>query len=181
MNRRLAAGAFVLCALLVGWLRWPGPEQTRPDAPAAETAKASAPPQRSQIVGTPAVPGSSVDRAQLEPTVSTLADALNAPERDVAADLVLLSAVFESFRTNFPQAGNPVGDNPEITAALTGKNGLRLAAIAPDHRAINPRGELCDRWGTPFFFHQLSGTDMEIRSAGPDRTFHTADDAVLTP
>jgi hypothetical protein len=43
---------------------------------------------------------------------------------------------------------------------------------------INARGELVDYWGTPFFFHQLSGTEMEIRSAGPDRVMWTVDDLV---
>jgi hypothetical protein len=35
---------------------------------------------------------------------------------------------------------------------------------------------LIDRWGTPYFFHALSGEHMEIHSAGPDRQFHSADD-----
>ena len=43
---------------------------------------------------------------------------------------------------------------------------------------INARGELIDNWGTPFFFHQVSGTEMEIRSAGPDMKMWTADDLV---
>jgi hypothetical protein len=40
---------------------------------------------------------------------------------------------------------------------------------------------LCDRWGTPLRFHQLSGERMEIRSAGPDRKFGTPDDALWSP
>ena len=68
-----------------------------------------------------------------------------------------------------------------ITAALTGKNPLNFQFIRRDHPAINARGELCDRWGTPFFFHALSGTRMELRSAGPDRQMYTDDDLVFTP
>jgi len=74
-----------------------------------------------------------------------------------------------------------VGENAEITAVLAGRNRLQLALIPPSHPAINRAGELCDRWGTPFFFHALSGTQMEIRSAGPDRRLWSADDVVLTP
>ncbi len=44
---------------------------------------------------------------------------------------------------------------------------------------INAGGELVYSWGTPFFFHQLSATQMEIRSAGPDRVMWTADDLVV--
>ncbi len=108
---------------------------------------------------------------------SHLADQLNAPDGTIRRDLEILNAVFEAWRTNFPHDGNPVGENAEITAALTGDNRVHFAFIPRGHRAINAAGELCDRWGTPFRFHQVSGTQMEIRSAGPDRKFATADDA----
>ena len=112
---------------------------------------------------------------------SRLADELNAPTGTIQRDLKILNEVFETWQSNFPRTGNPVGENIEITGALTGGNEHRFAFIPPGHRAINTRGELCDRWGTPFRFHQLSGQHMEIRSAGPDRKFLTDDDAVLSP
>jgi len=40
---------------------------------------------------------------------------------------------------------------------------------------------LIDRWGTPYFFHVLSNTGMEIRSAGQDGEFYTEDDAISSP
>lgn len=112
---------------------------------------------------------------------SRLADELNAPSGTIQRDLEILNEVFETWQTNFPRTGNPVGENAEITTALTGANEHRFAFIPPGHRAINARGELSDRWGTPFRLHQLSGQHLEIRSAGPDRTFLTDDDAVLSP
>jgi len=75
--------------------------------------------------------------------------------------------------------GNPVGLNSEITAQLSGKNPKQANFIRPDAgMRINDRGELVDPWGTPYFFHQLSGTEMEIHSAGPDKIMWTADDLV---
>ena len=75
--------------------------------------------------------------------------------------------------------GNPVGTNPEITSALNGGNPKQTRFINEESGLrINGRGELVDYWGTPFFFHQLSGTEMEIRSAGPDRKMWTSDDLV---
>ena len=112
---------------------------------------------------------------------SHLADDLNAPSGTIRRDLEILNEVFATWQTNFPHDGNPVGENAEITAALTGANPLHFAFIPKNHRAINNRGELCDRWGTPFFFHQLSGTQMEIRSAGPDEKFGSADDVEFAP
>lgn len=111
---------------------------------------------------------------------SHLADLLNAPGSDIASDLRVLNDIFVQYRSA-THGDNPVGENDEITAALTGRNKLGFAFIPKGNPAINARGELCDRWGTPFFFHQLSGTQMEIRSAGPDRKLWTGDDAVLTP
>ena len=76
-------------------------------------------------------------------------------------------------------AGNPVGTNPEITKALNGDNPKQVKFISEESGLrINGKGELVDSWGTPFFFHQLSGTEMEIRSAGPDRVMWSADDLV---
>ncbi len=76
--------------------------------------------------------------------------------------------------------GNPVGNNAEITAALKGGNPRQINLIdgKPGLR-LNDQGELIDPWGTPYFFHQLSGNDTEIRSAGPDKTMWTDDDLVV--
>ena len=53
----------------------------------------------------------------------------------------------------------------------------------PEPRNWNPQGYLkslpVDPWGTPYFFHQLSSTEMEIRSAGPDKRLWTDDDVVV--
>jgi hypothetical protein len=76
--------------------------------------------------------------------------------------------------------GNPVGTNPEISSQLSGNNPKHISFInAEAGMRINENGELIDPWGTPYFFHQLSGTDMEIHSAGPDRAMWTMDDLVI--
>ena len=111
---------------------------------------------------------------------SRLADGLNSPSGDIHSDLRLINELFIAYRIAV-RTGNPVGENAEITATLKGRNRLGYAFIPADCPAVSAKGELCDRWGTPFFFHQLSGERMEIRSAGPDRRLWTADDEVLTP
>jgi len=76
--------------------------------------------------------------------------------------------------------GNPVGTNPEITSALNGNNPKQIKFLQPDSgMRINGNGELIDPWGTPVFFHQLSGSQTEIRFAGPDRKMWTSDDLVI--
>jgi hypothetical protein len=75
--------------------------------------------------------------------------------------------------------GNPVGVNSEITSQLNGQNAGQANFIRSEAgMRINDQGELVDPWGTPFFFHQLSGAEMQIRSAGPDKIMWTADDLV---
>jgi hypothetical protein len=74
---------------------------------------------------------------------------------------------------------NPVGTNQEITEALMGKNPKGITFITEESGLrVNENGEMVDAWGTPFFFHQISGSQMEIRSAGMDRKMWTFDDLV---
>ena len=74
---------------------------------------------------------------------------------------------------------NPVGSNAEITKALLGANAKKTKFVVPGDARLNDKGELVDPWRTPYFFHQLSAREMEIRSAGPDRRLWTDDDIVL--
>jgi hypothetical protein len=74
---------------------------------------------------------------------------------------------------------NPVGTNDEITKALAGANSKGVRFLPAEGAHLNAKGELIDPWGTPYFFHQVSRTEMEIRSAGPDRKMWTQDDRVL--
>ena len=75
--------------------------------------------------------------------------------------------------------GNPVGNNQEITSALFGDNLKQVKQPMPQGSRINAKGELCDPWGTPYFFHQQSATKMEVRSAGPDLELWTGDDVQM--
>jgi hypothetical protein len=76
--------------------------------------------------------------------------------------------------------GNPVGDNQEITSELSGKNPKHINFISTDAgMRVNDDGELVDPWGTPYFFHQISGADTEIHPPPPDGVMWTADDIVV--
>ncbi len=136
-----------------------------------------------RAAGAPAVPGRTDGSRAAGPAFeepSRLADGLNSPATDARADLRLVDQIFIAYRSAL-RTDNPVGENVEITAALKGRNKLGFAFIPANNPAINAKGELCDRWGTPYFFHQISGQRMEIRSAGPDQKLWTDDDVVLTP
>ncbi|HUD47546.1 MAG TPA: hypothetical protein VMR33_11985 [Candidatus Baltobacteraceae bacterium] len=76
--------------------------------------------------------------------------------------------------------GNPVGTNPEITSQLSGNNPRHIDFItAQAGMRVDADGELIDAWGTPYFFHQISGAETEVHSAGPDKIMWTPDDLVV--
>jgi hypothetical protein len=91
-------------------------------------------------------------------------------DRDALADLVTnyLQALPDSRRP-------PLGTNDEITRALTDRDSLGDAALPDNHPGIIG-GQLVDRWGNPWHFHQQSADLIEVRSAGPDGRLFTNDD-----
>ena len=92
-------------------------------------------------------------------------------------ELQKVRAMIASYHTLMGQ--NPVGTNAEIMKALMGGNPHQATLGPPPGQVLDAKGELIDPWGTPYFFHQLSGDDMEIHSAGPDKVMWTQDDLVI--
>jgi hypothetical protein len=153
--------------------------------PGRSTATAQAPGQppapapasgSSQIETPPAASGTgTLDRPITAPIPVRIPDPPDFPDPPPLVVMERTRAIFRKYSSLFN--GNPVGTNPEITAALNGGNLKQIRFIdEADGLRINEKGELIDPWGTPFFFHQLSAKEMEIHSAGPDRVLWTADD-----
>jgi hypothetical protein len=91
-------------------------------------------------------------------------------DRDALADLVT------NYLQALPDSRRPaLGTNDEITRALTDKDALGAAALPSNHPGII-KGQLVDRWGNPWHFHQQSADLIEVRSAGPDGRLFTEDD-----
>ena len=102
------------------------------------------------------------------------------PAVPLGADVVLQNVRRAVHQYGEMFGGNPVGTNPEITSQLTGNNPKHINFINPQPgTSVNAMGELVDAWGTPYFFHQISGAEMEIHSAGPDKIMWTSDDLVV--
>lgn len=89
-------------------------------------------------------------------------------------ELENVAFLFRDYRLALSQL--PTGTNAEITAALQGNNLRQLRLPIPENVHINAQGELCDAWKTPYFFHSISSSHIEIRSAGPDQIMGNADD-----
>jgi hypothetical protein len=96
---------------------------------------------------------------------------------EYVAELDAVRLMLSDYRTLMQE--NPVGTNAEIMKALMGDNPKHAKLGPPEGQGLNEKGELTDRWGTPYFFHQMSAAEMEVRSAGPDRKLWTPDDVVV--
>jgi len=92
-------------------------------------------------------------------------------------DLDSTARMLRNYRTLMGQ--NPVGTNAEIMKAIMGGNPKGAMLGPPEGMSVNGNGELLDHWGTPIFFHQISGEHMELWSAGPDGKMGTSDDVIL--
>ena len=125
---------------------------------------------------TPPVPAPAIPAA----IAATMTTPPSIPDPSVTAKAVIeldkVGLMFRDYRTRMGE--NPTGTNAEIMRAVMGGNPKQAMLGPPEGQQLNGDGELVDRWGTAYFFHQMSKTDMEIRSAGPDRQMGTDDDII---
>lgn len=165
--KRVLTGLVIAAALAVaGWWWWPTPPAPAPVAPVAPAPAALPEPTP------PPAP----------PSYYPPLDQLNQPGTSPSNDLRILRDLFFRYQIAVKDpAGNPAGTHEEIVRALQGRNRARLAFVPTRHPALTEQGQLVDRWGTPYFFHALGSTRMEIRSAGPDQRMFTGDDLLLSP
>jgi hypothetical protein len=92
-------------------------------------------------------------------------------------DLTLMSRLMENSQLLLKSAANrPLSANEDWADFLRGKNSAHERFLPDQHIALNSKGQLIDRWGSPLFFHAVGGGRFEIRSAGPDRKLWTDDD-----
>jgi hypothetical protein len=150
-----------------------GPDavQSSPPPAARATPGLTGGPTPARAFHAPRIPPPTADDGR-----SPLADKLHDPARTEREDVAIVAELFANHFEIF--RAMPVGTNAEITAALAGDNARGHAPLPPDHTAINAAGELVDRHGTPYFFHQLSRDRIEIRGAGADRKHFTGDDVI---
>jgi hypothetical protein len=171
----------LLLALLLAWML--GSRNTADRLPETEVVKkkeAVTPlPIPSPAPPSPVVRGSASAPVDIEH--QKMADELHNQENPPQRDLEIVHEFLTLYGKAFKE-GMPIGGNADITAALIGvSDAARPGQLFPrNHRTIRD-GQLIDRWGTPFWFHPNSGSQMEVRSAGPDKSMFTQDDVVLNP
>ncbi|HEX8280761.1 MAG TPA: hypothetical protein VF551_05255 [Chthoniobacterales bacterium] len=177
-RRRLALIAVPLLLAIAIWVavrtETPRPTEVRPS-------EVGATPSASPEAVAEAASSSGLKQGQLtaSPTGPPAAPAASITPADPEA-IIEVDKVSLMIRDYRSLAGeNPVGTNAEIMSAVMGGNPKQAKLGPPEGMQLNEKGELIDRWGTPYFFHQLSRDHMEIRSAAADKVMWTEDDAVV--
>ncbi len=162
----IRSGVAILCVIFAVWL-WIG-----------KKAQLVAPPPSVQTEPLPPVPKLLPARqATAESPVSSW-ERLLAIDGSPAEDRSSLNDIITNYLQSAPHSVRlPLGTNDEITRALTDSDTLGTSAIPTSHPAI-VSGQLVDRWGSPWHFHQLAADVIDVRSSGPDRKPFTADDVV---
>lgn len=118
------------------------------------------------------------DPRAIDPEIRKLADRLSEQTQTPLNDLETVGEFIDLYRKSFSQL--PVGTNEDLTAILIGQNPKRGVLFPPDSPMII-KGQLVDRWSTPYWLHPSSGASLEVRSAGPDKSLFTADDVFINP
>ncbi len=194
MNKKILVPLLILAVIVVAVLmmRPPAGDPAASATPAPVESQAPVPPESEPVpapevsavdpvlpgalplgVPMPQPPPSSPGDRFARPSLENSTD----PDLDIARnDVENIGLMLRDFRT--VQGENPTGTNAEIMKAVMGGNKKGALLGPPTGMALNGDGELVDRWGTPVFFHQMSATEMEIRSAGPDRKLYTSDDVL---
>ncbi|MDB6154657.1 MAG: hypothetical protein JWL90_3110 [Chthoniobacteraceae bacterium] len=164
--------ALATAALVIWWVSRP-PVVTPPVVEPKRAVLQPTQPPKAEPIEMPKDPPEAVSSGVNSPPSASL-PAAALPQAIADTDLEKVQMMFRDYRSALGE--NPVGTNAEITKTLTGDNLKQLQLSVPAGSQLNGNGEMIDRWGTPYFFHQLSAKQMEIRSAGPDRQMWTADD-----
>jgi hypothetical protein len=181
MKRSLVLSILLALVALATWFWWrQRPETMPPAAPVPPRAPVAAVPQ-------PAVPGPTPEQPKSAAQAATLGGTqpMPAPQRpnppvhpqqDTPARMEAEAVALNLRHYGQRFGGNPVGTNAEIVKVLNGGNPQGVRYLPQENLRLNEQGELLDHYATPYFFHQMSATEMEVRSAGADRQLWTADD-----
>ena len=164
----IAIAAF---AAVVGlWFLDPAPRESTPREPAPPPIAPEAPmatPSESAPIASPAAV------AHPHPLAASLGTDRVPPEREPEVVLEILKA-FKRVNGAYPVAE----DNASLVRLVSRDSPGGFQLLPTQHARYNQDGALVDAWGTPYFFHHLSRTAIEIRSAGPDKLLYTPDDLI---
>lgn len=171
VNRRFFALALIIALASLAPLAWTFLVLTsgEPRTPAAT--------KESTIPNQPVAPTSRIPTSS-ERLLEGYADPSSPPIEDLRKVQRVVAGYFSIVKNS---SRFPIGGNADLAAALRGENPNRETYVPEGHPVFSGEGLLVDRWGTPLVVHPEAWTQLELRSAGPDKIAYTQDDLVLKP
>lgn len=91
---------------------------------------------------------------------------------DVQTVSLMLESAFMLMKDQMPSFSG----NQELVTILQGKNPSGMKFLSTSFPYLDQEGQLLDRWRNPLFFHRISGSMIDVRSAGPDGIMWNVDD-----
>ena len=179
MRSRLTAAAVVVACAVAALGLWSvlREQRTFPDERTVGEAAGFPSLEHGKVTASPtASPPPALSGLRPNAPAATPTPAFFPPDEAAMIEVDKVSLMIRDYRTLAKE--NPVGTNAEIMSAIMGGNAKGATLGPPEGMSLNEQGELIDRWGMPYFFHQLSRDEMEIRSAGADKVMWTEDDAI---
>jgi len=167
MRRWFPVAVFMLFLLMVGMLAWVSnlldSRAIRPPQPSGKSQAA------------PEIP---VAATAAESLLAGYGDADTPPIEDLRKIHRVATGYFSVIKES---SRFPIGGNEDLAAALRGENPNREVFVDPGNPVFAADGRLVDRWGSPLIVHPEAWRQLELRSAGPDRTPYNGDDLILAP
>ena len=168
MKQRVILGAIIVIILGFWWLSIDRKRSARPEEIVTSRSITV-----TETAVTPRRPQSPVKPLLGETILSDYAKADMPPQND----LTLMSHLMENSVLLLKSAANrPLSANEDWADFLRGANAAHERFLPDKHAALNSKGQVVDRWGTPLFFHAVGAGRYDLRSAGPDKLMWTADD-----
>jgi hypothetical protein len=164
--RRLKWFEWLIALAILALLAWLFiTADSEPPRPPAAAAKSQPPPR-------PVAPTAA------ESLLADYADPITPPIDDLRKLHRVVTGYFSVVKDS---AKNPIGGNADLAAALRGENSNKEIFLPASHLIFSTDGLILDRWNTPLIVHPEAWRELELRSAGPDKTPYTADDLILLP
>ena len=90
--------------------------------------------------------------------------------------MIRIKVAFMTYVMTYDGLLPPAKDQAGLLKNLTKDNPRGIVFLSLEAKDINSQGEALDAWGTPLHMTVVDSQHLDIRSAGPDKTWQTGDD-----
>src|SRR5262245_3682267 len=146
--------AVVVCLNI--WFRQPLPKSVSVSDSSASKSAGSGVPAEVKVTETFPATGAPTTNQSIRLVGEVILRDYGNPNLPPQNDLTLMSRLMDNSLLLLKSAANrPLSANEDWADLFAGKNAAHERFLPDKHPALNSRGQLVDRWGTPLFVHAL--------------------------